>query len=112
VGELQLLVEAGLTPAEALQAATRDPARFLGFADSLGTVETGKLADLVLLERDPLLDIRNVRSVHGVILGGRFHSAEQLGAFRTAAVNRVAVLRDSLRLAGPPAVARLAARTP
>jgi imidazolonepropionase-like amidohydrolase len=70
-GELQLLVEAGLTPAEALQAATSNPARFLGFADSLGTVETGKLADLVLLERDPLLDIRNVRSVHGVIFGGR-----------------------------------------
>ncbi|HEX2211344.1 MAG TPA: amidohydrolase family protein [Longimicrobium sp.] len=69
--ELELLVRAGLTPMEVLQAATRDPARFLGMEDSLGTVEQGKLADLVILDADPLADIRNTRRIHAVIANGR-----------------------------------------
>src|SRR2546422_2855141 len=52
--ELALLVEAGFTPLQALQSATRSPAEFLGLLDSLGTVETGKIADLVLLNANPL----------------------------------------------------------
>ena len=70
--ELVLMVEAGLTAAQALRAATIGPATFLGMTDSLGTVARGKLADLVLLDADPLTDIRNVRRVRGVILGGRW----------------------------------------
>ena len=70
--ELELLVEAGLTPMEALQAATRNPAEFIGRLDSLGTVERGKIADLVLLDADPLADIRNTRKIRAVILGGRW----------------------------------------
>ena len=70
--EIVLLAEAGLPPLEALQSATRNPATFLGLSDSLGTVTTGKLADLVLLEADPLVDVRNVRRVRGVMIGGRW----------------------------------------
>jgi imidazolonepropionase-like amidohydrolase len=69
--ELELLVRAGLTPLEALQAATRNPARYFGRLKDLGTVEAGKLADLVLLEADPLADIRNTRRITAVVAGGR-----------------------------------------
>ena len=70
--ELELLVEAGLTPLEALQAGTINPARFLGIEDSLGTVEKGKYADLVLLGANPLEDISHVREIEGVVTNGRF----------------------------------------
>lgn len=76
--ELALFVEAGFTPLEALQAATRNPARFLGRLNSRGTVERGKLADLVLLEADPLEDIRNTRRVNAVVLNGRYLPKEAL----------------------------------
>lgn len=71
--ELALLVrDAGMTPLQALQAATLTPARVMGAADSLGTVEAGKLADLVLLDADPLADIANTRRVHAVVANGRW----------------------------------------
>jgi hypothetical protein len=73
--ELSLLVEGGLTPMEALQAATRNPAEFLGRLDSLGTVERGKIADLVLLDANPLEDIRNTRKIHAVIINGKLVTA-------------------------------------
>lgn len=69
--ELARLVEAGLTPLEALQAATLNPANFLGAIDSTGTVAAGKLADLVLLDGDPLADIRNTARIHAVVVNGR-----------------------------------------
>lgn len=70
--ELVLLVKAGLTPAEALHTATLNPAIFLGATDSLGTVEVGRLADLVLLDADPLIDIRNTTRIRAVVLRGRY----------------------------------------
>jgi imidazolonepropionase-like amidohydrolase len=70
--ELALLVEAGLTPLQALQAATLNPARFLAATDSLGSVAPGKLADLVLLDADPLGDIRNTTAIRAVFANGRF----------------------------------------
>ncbi|MBI4456881.1 MAG: amidohydrolase family protein [Acidobacteria bacterium] len=76
--ELSLLVKAGLTPMEVLQAATRNPAKFLGMADSLGTVEKGKVADLVLLEASPLEEISNTQRIAAVIVGGRFISKSSL----------------------------------
>ena len=76
--ELVLLVKAGLTPAEALRAATLDTAQFLGLENSLGTVETGKLADLVLLDANPLEDIRNTQKVSGVFLQGRYFNRKAL----------------------------------
>lgn len=68
--ELELLVEAGLSPSQALQAATLNPARYLGLSAELGTVENGKVADLVLLEGDPLNDIRNTQRIRAVIVDG------------------------------------------
>ncbi len=70
--ELELLVAAGLTPMEALQTATRNPAQFLGALNSRGTIETGKIADLVLLTANPLSDIRHTRRIAGVVLGGKY----------------------------------------
>ncbi len=69
--ELALLVEAGFSPMEALQAATLSPAEFLGMRDSLGTVEAGKIADLVLLDANPLESISHTRKINAVVLGGR-----------------------------------------
>jgi imidazolonepropionase-like amidohydrolase len=69
--ELALLVETGLTPMEALQSATRNPSQYLGLLDSLGTIETGKIADLVLLDANPLVDIRNTRKINSVVVRGR-----------------------------------------
>lgn len=68
--ELERLVQAGLTPMQALQAATSNPARFLGRSD-LGRIAPGRTADLVLLAGDPLADIRNTRAVVGVFAAGK-----------------------------------------
>jgi imidazolonepropionase-like amidohydrolase len=69
--ELALLVKAGLSPLQALQSATRNPAEFIGRLGELGTIERGKIADLVLLEGNPLTDITNTRRASAVILGGK-----------------------------------------
>jgi hypothetical protein len=76
--ELLLLVKAGLTPADALRAATLDTAHFLGLQNSLGTVETGKLADLVLLDGNPLEDIRNTQKISGVFMRGHYIDRQAL----------------------------------
>jgi hypothetical protein len=76
--ELGLLVRSGLTPLEALQAATYNPAEYLGALDSLGTVARGKVADLVLLDADPLRDIHNTRRISAVIANGRLYDRAAL----------------------------------
>src|SRR6266536_1695792 len=76
--ELQRFVAAGFTPLEALQTATLNPARFFGVEDRLGTIEKGKLADLVLLDANPLDDIRNTQKIAGVIVNGRYLSRAEL----------------------------------
>ena len=76
--ELALLVQVGLTPLEALRTATYNPAVYLGALDSLGTVGQGKVADLVLLDADPLLDIRNTRRISAVIANGRLFDSTAL----------------------------------
>ncbi|MBM3310422.1 MAG: amidohydrolase family protein [Candidatus Aminicenantes bacterium] len=78
--ELGLLVKAGFTPLEAIQTATLNAAVFLGRADSLGTIEKGKIADLVLLEADPLKDIGNTRRIAAVIQGGKIYEKRRLEA--------------------------------
>jgi imidazolonepropionase-like amidohydrolase len=68
--ELELLVRAGLSPMEAIVAATRRPAERLGKSDVFGTIAPGRAADLLLLAADPLADIRNIRRIERVIVGG------------------------------------------
>jgi imidazolonepropionase-like amidohydrolase len=82
--ELEWLVKAGLHPMAALQTATWNAARFLGRQADLGTVEAGKLADLVLLDGDPTLDIRNTRRIAAVVAAGRLYSRSDLDAMLEA----------------------------
>ncbi|HEX2202627.1 MAG TPA: amidohydrolase family protein, partial [Longimicrobium sp.] len=91
--ELEALVGAGLSPYQALEAATRNPAEFLGALSEWGTVEPGKRADLVLLAADPLADIRNTARIEGVSAGGRWLGRPALDA----------MIRDAaVRLGGSP----------
>jgi len=76
--ELTQLVAAGLSPREALESATLAPARLLGWDRVMGSVETGKIADLVLLDGNPLQDIGNTRRIAGVFAQGRYYSRRDL----------------------------------
>jgi imidazolonepropionase-like amidohydrolase len=76
--ELERFVAAGFTPMEALQTATINPAKFLNKLGSFGTVEKGKVADLVLLNANPLDDIRNTEKIEAVIVSGRYFSRARL----------------------------------
>ena len=78
--ELGLLVQAGLSPMEALQAATLNPARFLGREHDFGTVAPGKIADLVLLNANPLEDISNTRKIAAVVYIGKLYPRASLDA--------------------------------
>ncbi len=93
--ELQELVKAGLTPAQALRAATYDPARFAGQQALYGTVEAGKVADLVLLDANPLVDIAHTRRIEAVMFNGYLYEQPQLARMRQFARDKassVAVL--------------------
>ena len=76
--ELEYFVEAGLTPAESLRTATLNPAIFFGEEADRGTVAQGKVADLVLLNANPLEDIHNTRKISAVIMNGRFFDRAHL----------------------------------
>jgi imidazolonepropionase-like amidohydrolase len=76
--ELERFVAAGFTPIEALQTATIGPARFLGKTGDFGTIEEGRFADLVLLDANPLDDIRNVGRIAAVFANGRYYPRERL----------------------------------
>jgi imidazolonepropionase-like amidohydrolase len=76
--ELRYLVQAGLTPYQALETGTRSVATFFGTVRDRGTVEPGKRADLVLLERNPLQDISNSSTIAAVVLGGRLMGRQEL----------------------------------
>ena len=90
--ELELLVTWGLTPPEALAAATINPARYLGVERRLGTVDKDKFADLVLLDADPTLDIANIRRVAGVMSNGRYFDRASLVALTDTAAREIARL--------------------
>jgi imidazolonepropionase-like amidohydrolase len=76
--ELEWLVKSGFTPAQALQSATTMPAQFLNKMDKHGFVESGRLADLVLLDENPISDIRNSRKIFGVVANGKYYSRRDL----------------------------------
>jgi hypothetical protein len=92
--ELALFVRAGLTPLQALQTATRNPAEFMGRLSDMGTVEQGKLADLVLLDANPLDDIANTRKIRAVVLAGRYFGRDDLDRMLEG-VKRAAAEPDS-----------------
>jgi imidazolonepropionase-like amidohydrolase len=81
--ELEALVGAGLTPYQALAAATRNGADFFGASKEFGTIQPGRRADLVLVDADPLADIRNTAKISGVMLGGRWLPRPQLDSILT-----------------------------
>lgn len=80
--ELELLVEAGLTPLQALQAASRDAAKTMGVWKDVGTIEVGKTADLVVLDADPLKNISNTRKINAVVLDGQLILKDELSTMR------------------------------
>ena len=90
--ELAFFVQAGLSPGEALRTATYNPAKFLGQLERFGTIEKGKVADLVLLDANPLEDIHNTQKIQAVVLNGRYldrHALDKLlaDAAATASVH-------------------------
>jgi len=80
--ELQRFVAAGFTPLEALQTATINPARFLGKLSDYGTVQAGRVADLVILRANPLENIANTRTIGGVVADGKYWSQAEIEALR------------------------------
>jgi imidazolonepropionase-like amidohydrolase len=76
--ELEWLVKSGFTPLQALQTATLNPASFMLKSDQYGVVEPGHAADLVLLDANPLEDIRNTRRVAGVVMNGNYYPRQSL----------------------------------
>jgi imidazolonepropionase-like amidohydrolase len=76
--ELVLLAAAGLTPYQVLESSTRNVAEFFGTAKDRGTIEAGKIADLVLLEASPLERIENTSRIAGVMVGGRWIDAGEI----------------------------------
>jgi imidazolonepropionase-like amidohydrolase len=76
--ELELFVQGGLSPLQALETATVNPAKYLGWQNKFGTIEKGKIADLVLLDANPLEEIGNTRKIFAVILNGKYLPKEDL----------------------------------
>lgn len=116
IDEIGEFVAAGLSPLAALQTATRNPARYLGREADLGSVDVGKLADLVLLDANPLEDVGNLRQVRAVVVNGRAFQRPALDSMKQAvlAANyREAIARPAplgVQVLDPEALARFAGK--
>jgi imidazolonepropionase-like amidohydrolase/glyoxylase-like metal-dependent hydrolase (beta-lactamase superfamily II) len=107
--ELEALVAAGLTPFQALQAATVHPAAFFGASVEFGTVERGRRADLLLLDANPLEDIRHTTRIRAVLIGGRVIERAELDAMLERGSRAIGGRApDSLRVLGPGIMRSLA----
>jgi imidazolonepropionase-like amidohydrolase len=80
-----MVKQIGMSPAEVLRATTLNPARFFKMEDTLGAIEPGKLADMVILDADPLANISATRQIRGVVLGERFLNRAALDALLSKA---------------------------
>jgi len=89
-GELALLAEAGLTPADALRTATWNPAEFLRITQDYGSIEPGKVADLVVLDANPLTAIANTSGIHAVVRRGHLIDSAALRSMLEGVRTRVA----------------------
>lgn len=103
--ELSAMVRAGMTPAAALQTATINPARYLGREQTSGRVAAGKVADLVLLDGNPLEEVGNVRRIHAVVAAGRLLDRPELDRL-------LAQVRDEARRSDPSSPRAAPASTP
>ncbi|MDP3517145.1 MAG: amidohydrolase family protein [Pseudohongiella sp.] len=99
IDELQLYVDAGLTPLQALQSATLWPAQYAGLLDSTGSVDVGKDANLVLLNANPLQDIQALRQVQGLVLAGHWYNKADLDALQRFGTKQAGSIRLNLQLA-------------
>jgi imidazolonepropionase-like amidohydrolase len=89
--ELETLVAAGLSPMEALKTATLNPAKVMGLTDEYGTVTPGRIADLLLLDHEPIHDITAIRDIDAVVLRGRLLNRAALNGLLTAGAKCAAV---------------------
>lgn len=96
--ELAELVRAGLSPADALRSATIDAARFSGKAREFGSIEVGKVADMILLDADPLSDIRNTGKIAGLFFNGQYLDRAALDELLAFAEDQAGSLRTNLQL--------------
>ena len=87
--EIWSFARGGMDPVQALQTATVDPAKHLGFHDDIGSLERGKLADLIILDANPLDNIRNTDKIDSVMLGGRLYDAETMNETVTGDAKRL-----------------------
>jgi hypothetical protein len=95
--ELKMLVDAGLTPLEAIQTATINAARFSGLDHEFGSVEPGKHADLLLLNENPLSDISNTKDIFGVFIAGQYFDQPALAALDRYAVEMGQSIRVNIQ---------------
>jgi adenine deaminase len=92
-----MLVESGLSPLEAIQTATINPAVFSGLESEFGSVTIGKQADFILLNRNPLTDIRHTKDIHGVMFAGHYYDREALHSLDNFVLEMAASVRVNLR---------------
>ncbi len=96
--ELAALVAAGMPPAAALRSATLDAAVFVGLEDRYGTIEVGKAADMLLIDGNPLQDIRATQAIEGLLFNGRYYDRAALDELLDFAEKRARSLRTNLHL--------------
>lgn len=99
--EMAVFVEAGLTPYQALRAATVEPARYLQMEGDFGVLAKGARADVLLLDANPLADIHNTRKIHGLMIHGRWWSQEQIEAESSAVLREYAEDAEAMRKLPP-----------
>ena len=96
--ELAELVRAGLTPTDALRSATIDAARFSGKAREFGSIDVGKVADLLLPDANPLIDIRSTEKIAGLLFNGQYLNRAALDELLAFAEDQAGSLRTNLQL--------------